>query len=439
MIRYVLFLSLVISGNSLLAKEYPISSAEELSHLELKPGDKVILKSGSWKDQQLLFQGIGTQKKPITLIPEAKEGIKLTGNSNLKINGEWLLVDGLIFAEGYSLKEDVILFSNKSANCRVTNTAIINYNNPDKKVDYKWISVWGHRNRVDHCWLEGKSHQGTTLVIWLDDEPNYDLVDHNYFGSRPELGVNGGETIRIGNSTWSLHDSYTTVENNIFDHCDGELEIISNKSCKNIIRNNLFYESQGTLTLRHGNDADVYDNIFIGNGVPNTGGIRVIAENHKVHDNYLQDLTGTGMSAAISIMDGLPNPPLVGHWQVKNAAIINNTIINCKEPLIVGAGKNAERYLRPENVQFSNNKIVANGPVIRWVDDSAKIRFENNIVYTSTNQEKLPTGFSIVSPASIKKDALGIYLISSSSPPPRFWEKETIGPGWMQQKKFVVK
>jgi poly(beta-D-mannuronate) lyase len=439
MIRYVLFLSLLAMTNSAFAKEYRICSADELSRIELKPGDKVVLKTGNWRDQQLLFRGNGTEKAPILFIAEGKDGIKVTGNSNLKINGQWLIVDGLIFTDGYSQNDDVILFSGESANCRLTNTAIINYNHPDKKVDYKWVSVWGHHNRVDHCWLEGKSHQGTTLVIWLDDEPNYDLIDHNYFGSRPALGVNGGETIRIGNSTWSLHDSYTTVEKNIFDHCDGELEIISNKSCKNVIRNNFFYESQGTLTLRHGNDADVYGNTFIGNGVPNTGGIRVIAENHKVHDNYLQDLTGTGMSAAISIMDGLPNPPLVGHWQVKNASITNNSIVNCKEPLIVGAGKNAERYLRPENVQFSNNKIVASGEVIRWADDSAQIRFENNIVYASTKDEQLPAGFSILSPVSIKKDATGIYLIPSSSPLPRFWEVETVGPAWMPQKKFAIK
>jgi hypothetical protein len=113
--------------------------------------------------------------------------------------------------------------------------------------------------------------------------------------------------------------------------------------------------------------------------------------------------------------------------------------VNCKEPLIVGAGKNAERYLRPENVQFSNNKIVASGEVIRWADDSAQIRFENNIVYASTKDEQLPAGFSILSPVSIKKDATGIYLIPSSSPLPRFWEVETVGPAWMPQKKFAIK
>ena len=433
-----IFLSLSIFC-SVKARDYKISSAIELNALDLKPGDKVILKTGEWKDQQLLFKGIGTEKEPITLMAEKAADLKITGNSNLKIDGEWLVVDGLIFTDGYSLKEDVIIFSNKSANCRLTNSAIISYNHPDKKVDYKWISVWGHHNRVDHCWLEGKTHQGTTLVIWLDDEANYDLIDHNYFGVRQELGVNGGETIRVGNSTWSLHDSYTIIEKNIFDHCDGELEIISNKSCKNTIRNNLFYESQGTLTLRHGNDANVYENIFIGNGVANTGGIRVIAENHRVHDNYLLNLTGSGMSGAISIMDGLPNPPLVGHWQVKNASIFNNTIINCRESLVVGVGKNAERFLKPENTSFTNNIISANKPVIKWVDDSAQIRFEKNIVYSSDTNEKLPDGFTLKTPVGIKKDENGFQIIPSTKQPSAFWIKEKVGPNWMPKREFVVR
>lgn len=147
------------------AKEYKISSAEELSSLHLAAGDKVILKEGVWKDQQLIFNGTGTEKAPVVLTTEKPGITKLSGNSTLKVNGTWLIVDGLFFTDGYSIKGDVIVVSDKSSYCRVTNTAILNYNHPDKKFDYKWLSVYGHHNRVDHCWLEGKTSQGTTLVV----------------------------------------------------------------------------------------------------------------------------------------------------------------------------------------------------------------------------------------------------------------------------------
>jgi len=429
--KYFVIFLLVVINQLAFATEYAISSEKELSALQLKPGDKVILKEGEWKDQQLIFKGTGTEKTPITLVAE-KRGQKITGNSSLKIEGKWLLVDGLFFTDGYSIKGDVIRFSEKSKNCRLTNCAVVNYNYPDKKIDYKWVSVFGHHNRVDHCWLEGKTHQGTTLVIWLDSTANYDLIDHNYFGQRPELGVNGGETIRIGTSTWSFFDSRTTVEKNIFDHCNGELEIISNKSCKNTIRDNLFYESAGTLTLRHGNDANVYGNYFIGNGLPNTGGVRIICENHKVHDNYFQNLTGKGLSAAISIMDGLPNPQLTSHWQVKNAQIYNNVIINCKESLSIGAGKNAERYLTAENSSFNNNIIVTSQQAIHWVDDSVELKFQNNIVWNATDADKLRSGFMKKDP-QLMKDNNNLYY-PRNKPKIPFWEKEKIGPVWMKKK-----
>jgi poly(beta-D-mannuronate) lyase len=438
-IRLLSILILFFFGpvSTLWAKEYRISSASELADLQLHAGDKVILKDVEWKDQRLVFTGIGKEKAPIVLTTEKPGKVKLTGNSTLLIDGSWLVADGLFFTEGYSDKKDVIAFSDQSSNCRLTNTAVVNYNHPDKKFDYKWVSVFGHRNRVDHCWLEGKTHQGPTMVIWLDGQPNYNLIDHNYFGQRPDLGVNGGETIRIGNSTWSLHDSHTTVEKNIFEHCDGELEIISNKSCKNIIRDNLFYESKGTLTLRHGNDADVYRNIFIGNGLPNTGGIRIIAENHKVHDNYFQDLTGTGVSAAISIMDGLPNPPLTGHWQVKNAKIYNNTIINCKESFSIGVGKNEQRYLKAENTSFTNNYIITQMQAIHWVDDSVKVQFANNVISNESATEQLPAGFS-VKKLPLQKDATGLYRINGRPGMVAFWKKERIGPNWRKEQPLIA-
>ena len=43
------------------------------------------------------------------------------------------------------------------------------------------------------------------------------------------------------------------MEQNFFDRCDGELEIISSKSCDNIYRGNTFLNCAGMLTLRHGN------------------------------------------------------------------------------------------------------------------------------------------------------------------------------------------
>jgi poly(beta-D-mannuronate) lyase len=154
------------------------------------------------------------------------------------------------------------------------------------------IGLRHSKNRIDHNYFKGKTHQGTMLVVWLNGEPAEHRIDHNYFGPRPDRKKNGAETIRIGTSEWWRTNARTIVEDNYFYGCDGEVEIISNKSCENIYRRNTFVECAGTLTLRHGDRASVYGNFFFGNGKRRTGGVRIIGEGHLVYNNYFQDLTG---------------------------------------------------------------------------------------------------------------------------------------------------
>ncbi len=405
------------------AKDYMVSNAQEIGALKLMPGDKVIMKAGDWKNQEIVFKAKGTEKQPIVLTTEKPGSVVSSGNSTLKIDGDYLIVDGLVFADGYSEKNSVVTFSKTSNNCRLTNSSIVDYNHPDKTFDYKWVSVYGTRNRVDHCAFSGKTHQGTLLVVWLSDTPNYSQIDHNYFGPRPDLGGNGGEIIRIGTSDWSMYDSYAKVENNIFDQCNGETEIISIKSGHNQISNNLFYECVGTLTFRHGNNSEASGNYFIGNKVRNTGGIRVIGENQKVHDNYLQGLTGSDLRAAISVMNAVETPKLNEYFQVKSASIKNNTIVDCKEAIVLGSGKNSTRIVAPVDVVLEDNLVINSPKVIVYKEEIKGASIKNNWV------QGVPVvdGFETVKIDLVKTN--GMYQVKGKANTP-FWKSEKIGPSW---------
>lgn len=445
----VLLLSLSVQ-----AEVYRIRSAEELKRILLIAGDRVILEQGNWTNQNLVFKGVGTAEKPIRLTVENPGSVVLTGHSSLLIDGSWLIVDGLSFKDGYTLKENVISFSEQSDNCRLTNTSIIDYNNPDSKIRNSWIVLYGLRNRIDHCYIKGKTHVGTTIGVYVSEEPNHHRIDHNFFDGRPPLGRNGGEIIRMGTDQWSMYDSHTIVEQNIFAHCDGEIEIVSNKSTNNTIRNNLFYESAGMLTLRHGNKASVYGNYFIGNQKKGTGGVRIIGEDHKIHDNYLYGLTGTGLNAAVTFMNAWENPPLHGYWQVKNVEVRNNTIVDCCESVVVGSGKNAKTFLPPLNTLVSDNIIVAKTPIITWTEPTANrpenIRFENNIVYGMEKEENYPVGIEVTDPR-LAPNMLGIYereamedngvgTQSTTDMHIALLNATDIGPNWMSfERKFEIK
>ena len=374
-----------------LATEYRVESQEEYRAVltTLAPGDSIILKDGVWRDFEIIFEGNGQPGNPITLRAETPGEVFITGQSNLALAGEYLLVSGLIFRDGYTPSQSVISFrKDKTAlanNSRVTQTVIHNFTNPERfEADY-WVAIYGKNNRFDHNHLEGKRNRGVTLAVRLDSEAsreNYHRIDHNYFGPRPTLGSNGGETLRIGTSHFSRSNSFTTVENNYFDRCDGEVEIISSKSGSNVLRGNVFFESKGTLTLRHGHDNLVEENVFLGNGVAHTGGIRVINRRQTIKNNYIEGVKGYRFGGALVVMNGVPNSPINRYDGVEDSVIKSNSLIN-SDHIQLAAGSDAERSAVPVRTSFDKNLIVQTNrtaDVFTVYDDITGISFNENVI-----------------------------------------------------------
>ena len=361
-----------------------------------QPGDTIIMQNGVWNDFEMVFDAQGTKDKPITLSVEEKGKVIISGQSNLRLAGEHLIVSGLVFKNGYTPTKEVISFrrskTNLANNTRVTEVVIDHFNNPERFERDFWVMMYGKNNRFDHNHLEGKSNAGVTMAVRLNTEAsqnNHHRIDHNYFGPRPILGSNGGETLRIGTSHFSLTDSYTVVESNYFDRCNGEVEIISSKSGRNTFRGNVFFESQGTLTLRHGNDNLIENNVFLGNNVPHTGGFRVINKRQTIRNNYMHGLKGYRFGGALVVMNGVPNSPINRYHQVEDSIIENNSIID-SDHIEFGAGADTERSAPPITTSFKNNLVINRQAKdsIGVHDDISGITFSDNV---ASGVKKLPS------------------------------------------------
>jgi len=400
-----LFLMLTLYLGTAAGAEYFVSNADQITDVlaSVEPGDTLTMTNGVWMNAEIFFHANGADGSPILLRAQTPGQVLLSGTSYLQIAGDYLVVDGLYFKNGYGEYAAVIEFRDwhgtTSRYSRLTNTAIVNYNDPEGSSN-KWVSIYGQHNRVDHCYFRGKTNEGTTLVVWLDGQPNYHLIDYNYFAYRPPLGINGGETIRVGTSDYSLTDSYTTVEYNYFERCNGETEIISSKSCNNVYRYNTFYECEGTLTLRHGNDCTVAGNFFLGNNKTMTGGVRIIGERHKVCNNYFQDLAGTGFRAALSLMNGVPNSLPNRYFQVKDAQVLFNTLVNCNQSIVLGLGADSERTLPPLRPVLANNVVVGNPAyyIITVVDTPDDPVWEGNVMDGGPLGMDQPSGIKLAEP-----------------------------------------
>ncbi len=367
----------------------------------LQPGDQIVLANGVWTDVEFRLKGEGLPDQPIELKAEEPGKVIISGQSNLGISGEHIVVSGLVFKDGFTPTSEVISFrtsADELANhTRVTNTVIDNFGNPERHVSDIWVSIYGKNNRFDHNSLLNKGNSGVTLAVRLNTEDSLDndhVIEYNYFGPRQILGSNGGETLRIGTSHYSREFSNTLVQYNYFDRTNGEHEIVSNKACGNVYRGNVFFESQGTLTMRHGHTTLVENNYFLGNRKPNTGGIRIINEYQTVRNNYLYGLTGHRFRGALVIMNGVPDSPPNRYNQVVDSVMDGNIVVD-SDYIQLCAGSDEERSAVPIGSSMRDNIIMSrtNLDPFTVYDDISGISFEGNVLNEEASVP-ISSGFS---------------------------------------------
>lgn len=410
MIRFLLLLFLI---GTLSCQETSTQHSSQVGdsddlHTAIKnaePGSVIVMRDGIWKDLQIRFYGKGTEKKPITLRAESPGQVIIQGQSDLKIGGEHLIVDGLTFTNGASPSRSLIEFAlNKDTlanHSRITNCVIKDFNKAQRNLTDIWVLFRGRHNQLDHCYLAGKSNRGPTVRVDLEGNQsikNYHQIVGNHFGPRPPKGGPSAETIQIGSSFTSMSPSYTMVARNLFERCNGEVEVISSKSNFNEFRNNIFYKSEGSLVTRHGNYCTVDGNYFIGDDdSEHVGGIRLIGTGHWITNNYFYKLKGKIFRSPLAVMNGIPKSPLNRYIQVTDVVVAFNTWIDCSEPLQFGVGSNiSERDVLPASEIRSERPLrtlVANNLIYNTTGDPQPvvahdqldgITFKSNVI---DNQE----------------------------------------------------
>lgn len=347
------------------------------------PGNEIIMANGIWADAKINFHGMGTAAQPIILRAETSGKVFIEGVSYLQMGGEHLVVDGLYFRNGHTPISGIIRYrideGQIANNCRLTNTVIDGFTQPNRLDTDQWIEFYGKENQMDHCYISGKSNDGETLRVYLSGNENinnHHQIVNNYFGPRPRKGGPRAETIRVGASETSFAPSFTNVNDNYFEGCNGEIEIISDKCNSNSYTNNIFNKCEGSLVLRHGNYAIVDRNIFIGGDESDFyGGIRVVNSGHLITNNYFYKIKGGEFRCALAIMNGIFNTGLNRYKQVTDVVVAYNTWVDCKSPWQIGVGQN----LKSADVLPASE--IRSEPPIRNI-------IANNIIYNTQEDAK---------------------------------------------------
>lgn len=377
---------------------------------KMNPGDTILVNDGTYNLGSIKISRSGTQARRIIIKSVHLHGAKITGKSALN-----LFYQNFVTYEGFDFDTEPVSTIIKLEGCsyiRISRNKFSMQKLSDTQTS-KWITIgdiWenqvcnSHHNRIDHNLFDGKYDTGAWLVIdgshgTAPDISKYDRIDHNIFRNNTPRVTNEKETIRIGVSDLSLLSSFTMVENNLFENCDGDPEFVSVKSCNNTIRNNTFRKCLGTLSLRHGHNSIVSGNFFFGEGKTaefngtktGCGGIRVYGMNHQIFNNYMEGLTGNKWDAAITITNGdvaNNSTNLTSHFLPENVIFAHNTLVNNFSNIEIGFDNNGNYNKAPKNCKIINNLITANeNAVIKSFSDAALsgVEFINNLIHTTGN------------------------------------------------------
>lgn len=376
-------------------------------------GETFVVSAGTYNDIEGSFTAVASESSPIIIKAETVGGVTLTGDSHFSFKkAAHITLEGFVFdCQG----ESTLIKMEGANNIRISrNVFELATTEP-----IKWVYIGGvwddhtflyesHHNRVDHNVFQNKTTPGHYITI--DGTSNadktdsrqsqYDRIDHNYFKNNAPRAVNEQESIRVGWSQMSKSSGFTTVEYNRFEDCDGDPEIVSIKSCDNIVRHNTFYRCHGTLSFRHGNRSRAEGNYFFGGGKANasfgtstihTGGIRIYGTDHVIVNNYLEGLYGTIWDAPIALTQGDAiegnSTNYTKHFRAERVTIAFNTLVNNRYGIEIGYDKPGSNpyNTKLKDITIANNLVMGSeNSLVSYIngnDQESEITWMNNIMF----------------------------------------------------------
>ena len=385
-------------------RTFRVSSISELQSRinSAQPGDLIILRNGTYTTTgPINVAKAGTQPDPIIISAETQGSVEIKGSSGFNVNSPsaFVIIRGFRFthaANGANINTG-------TSHCRFTRNVF------QLTGDGRYLTVNGDDAEIDHNTFQNKTTAGQMMSIRGPGSTGMAQrvwVHHNLFQNFSSIGGNGGETLQIGLSGRSLTDAHALVESNLFIRCDGENELISNKSSSNTYRYNTFIDTVGELTLRHGNKCEVFGNFFF-----NSHGIRFFGDDHVIFSNYIERCN-PGMQIGNGDTN-IPPGPLTGHDRPDRVKVLFNTFINNTQSVVMPGRTNG---LGATDLVFANNIIQSNtGTILTLGGPLTNPKFEGNIVFGSAPNDDMPSsGSRRVNPQLVSSG--GVFRLSSTSP-----------------------
>jgi poly(beta-D-mannuronate) lyase len=374
----VLIYMLLFLVTATMGKVYQVSNQDEFKKAAalVVAGDEIVIANGNYSGWELTVHTNGASGKPVLIRAETSGKVVFSGEVNkpvFRLTGSYTEISGLSFLACALFKATggtgILIELKGTKYCRITDCSFTKNTAKSQFMPIVVVSGKAEHNRVDHCSFTGNvDNQEVQVKVTADAVPLYTLIDQNVFQDKGKVswkGVNGGECIQIGQDPVLLgtQSPLCVVRDNRFIRCNGEAEVISNKSSGNSYVHNYFEDCKGELVMRGGHECLIDSNTFKGG----TGGIRLNGTQHTITNN-----TFSGLPIAIRLMYGMAKSKAeIGFYiAASNCLVKDNQISNCNTGVLIGDSKNADwtgkfdtsRYpsRTMQDVAPFNNTIVDN-------------------------------------------------------------------------------
>ncbi|MBM4168963.1 MAG: lyase [Ignavibacteria bacterium] len=381
--------------------------------LSAQPGDEIVVNDGVYDlGETLIITRSGKEGLPITIRAKNRGKAELTGSSHITVkSASYVVIEGFLF----TMTNGPAVLLEGSNNIRVSR----NIFRLKETKQSQWLHITGnpkeplrrsHHNVIERNLFEKKSQLGNYITLEGSKKPEllisqYDTIARNHFRDIGPRVENVLEAIRIGSSEFTFARSHTIIEQNLFERCDGDPEVVSVKSCDNVIRHNTFFECFGVLSLRHGNRNTIDGNFFLGNGRTGTfldstgrtwqlgtGGVRFYGDSMTIVNNYFEGLTGRKWDGTIAMTSGNAEYgqglPLTKHYRSRWTLVAFNTLINNASHLEIGYDGEGFQgnwwHLPPSDITIANNLIVGStDTLINLYTEPINAKWEGNILHAT--------------------------------------------------------
>ena len=401
-----LFLAVLGFQTAAFANEYNVDSLEALQARidNAKPGDVIILKDGYYTvESAISITSVGTKEQPVRIVAQSVGGVTLTGTQGFSVRrgAAHIVLSGFKFFNEAG-RNNISVGAN---HIRITRCV---FTCPGRGA---YLVVSGDDIQIDHNEFRDKSRWGNMISITGENGivAKRVWIHRNYFynfSRSTEPGeTNDLEVIRYGLSHLSMSNGYGIIEYNLFVRCVGENELISNKSCMNTYRYNIFLDSPGSeLSLRHGNECKAYHNYF-----RNTGGIRIFGDRHEVFENFLEN-NSIGIHIGNGGAEVADGAPMTSHDRPDDNVIRNNILINNNRQYYMAGRRDG---LGAPRTTFTGNIIVGGNEVAQIGGPYPDAVWKDNIVWNNEKLGDMPeSGMRRADPGPLSPEKFGIRILT---------------------------